>query len=81
MCNFECIVELINQGVIIDCIKDCVVEEGMIILLAYSFNLVQEGYIILEEVEWVIFIDIGLELEMWVKCKSVLICCMCVVEL
>ncbi|AIE73783.1 MULTISPECIES: GspE/PulE family protein [unclassified Synechocystis] len=81
MRNSERIAELINQGATTDRIKDCAVEEGMITLLAYSLNLVQEGYTTLEEVERVTFTDTGLESEMRAKRKSALSCRVCSAEL
>ncbi|MBD2653485.1 type II/IV secretion system protein [Synechocystis sp. FACHB-383] len=81
MRNSERIAELINQGATTDRIKDCAVEEGMITLLAYSLNLVQEGYTTLEEVERVTFTDTGLESEMRAKRKSALTCRVCAAEL
>lgn len=81
MRNSERIAELINQGATTDRIKDCAVEEGMITLLAYSLNLVQEGYTTLEEVERVTFTDTGLESEMRAKRKSALTCRTCAAEL
>ena len=81
MRNSERIAELINQGATTDRIKDCAVEEGMITLLAYSLNLVQEGYTTLEEVERVTFTDTGLESEMRSKRKSSLTCQVCQAEL
>ena len=81
MRNSERIAELINQGATTDRIKDCAVEEGMITLLAYSLNLVQEGYTTLEEVERVTFTDTGLESEMRAKRKSALSCRTCAAEL
>lgn len=81
MRNSERIAELINQGATTDRIKDCAVEEGMITLLAYGLNLVQEGYTTLEEVERVTFTDTGLESEMRAKRKSALTCRTCAAEL
>lgn len=81
MRNSESIAELINQGATTDRIKDRAVEEGMITLLAYSLNLVQEGYTTLEEVERVTFTDTGLESEMRSKRKSALTCQVCGAEL
>ncbi len=81
MRNSERIAELINEGATTDRIKDCAVEEGMITLLAYSLNLVQEGYTTLEEVERVTFTDTGLESELRAKRKSALTCSVCQAEL
>ena len=62
---------LINQGASTDRIKEVSVEEGMTTLLAYSLNLVKNGYTTLEEVERVTFTDSGLEAELKAKRKSV----------
>ena len=72
---------LINQGATTDRIKEAAVEDGMITLLAYSLNLVREGYTTLEEVERVTFTDSGLEAELKAKRKSVLVCRTCRAEL
>ena len=55
---------LINEGATTDRIKETAVQEGMTTLLAYSLNLVREGYTTLEEVERVTFTDSGLEAEL-----------------
>ncbi|MEB3310243.1 MAG: ATPase, T2SS/T4P/T4SS family [Snowella sp.] len=81
MRNSEKIAALINEGATTDRIKDCAVEEGMVTLLAYSLNLVQEGYTTLEEVERVTFTDTGLESELRAKRKSSLTCQVCQAEL
>ncbi|WP_353672382.1 GspE/PulE family protein [Synechocystis sp. LKSZ1] len=81
MRNSERIASLINEGATTDRIKDCAVEEGMVTLLAYSLNLVQEGYTTLEEVERVTFTDTGLESELRAKRKSALTCRTCQAEL
>jgi type IV pilus assembly protein PilB len=81
MRNSERIAGLINEGATTDRIKDCAVEEGMVTLLAYSLNLVQEGYTTLEEVERVTFTDTGLESELRAKRKSALTCRTCRAEL
>jgi len=81
MRNSEKIASLINEGATTDRIKDCAVEEGMVTLLAYSLNLVQEGYTTLEEVERVTFTDTGLESELRAKRKSALTCRTCEGEL
>ncbi len=70
----EKIQELINAGANGDQIKEAAVEEGMITILAYSLDLVREGYTTLEEVERVTFTDSGLEAELKAKRKSGLIC-------
>jgi type IV pilus assembly protein PilB len=81
MRNSERIQSLINEGATTDRIKEAAVEEGMITLLAYSLNLVREGYTTLEEVERVTFTDSGLESELKAKRKSSLICRVCNAEL
>ena len=77
----EKIQELINQGATTDRIKEAAVEEGMITILAYSLDLVREGYTTLEEVERVTFTDSGLEAELKAKRKSGLICRNCHAQL
>jgi len=72
---------LINQGATTDRIKETAVEEGMVTLLAYSLNLVSQGYTTLEEVERVTFTDSGLESELKAKRKSGLTCQTCAAEL
>ncbi len=57
MQNSERLQQLINQGATTDRIKEAAVDEGMMTLLAYSLNLVREGYTTLEEVERVTFSD------------------------
>lgn len=81
MRNSERIAALINEGATTDRIKDCAVEEGMVTLLAYSLNLVQEGHTTLDEVERVTFTDTGLESELRAKRKSALTCRVCQAEL
>lgn len=81
MRNTERIQTLINEGATTDRIKDAAVEEGMITLLAYSLDLVREGYTTLEEVERVTFTDSGLEAELKAKRKSSLECRTCRAEL
>ena len=73
--------KLINEGATTDLIKEAAVEEGMTTILAYSLNLVREGYTTLEEVERVTFTDSGLEAEMKAKRKSSLTCSNCGAEL
>ena len=68
---------LINEGATTDRIKEAAVEEGMTTLLAYSLNLVRNGYTTLEEVERVTFTDSGLEAELKAKRKSSLTCSTC----
>ena len=77
----ERLASLINEGATTDRIKDAAVEEGMTTLLAYSLNLVREGYTTLEEVERVTFTDSGLESEIKAKRKSSLTCRTCGAEL
>ncbi|MFN7317736.1 MAG: GspE/PulE family protein, partial [Microcystis sp.] len=81
MQNSERLQQLINQGATTDRIKETAVDEGMVTLLAYSLNLVREGYTTLEEVERVTFTDSGLEAELKAKRKSGLICRGCRAEL
>lgn len=81
MQNSEQLQSLINQGATTDRIKETAVEEGMVTLLAYSLNLVREGYTTLEEVERVTFTDSGLEAELKAKRKSGLTCRTCRAEL
>ena len=81
MRNSERIQSLVNEGATTDRIKEAAVEEGMTTLLAYSLNLVREGYTTLEEVERVTFTDSGLEEELKAKRKSSLICSGCRAEL
>lgn len=72
---------MINQGAPTDSIKEVAVEEGMQTLLAYSLNLVRNGYTTLEEVERVTFTDTGLESELRAKRKSSLTCKTCNADL
>ncbi|MEM8779030.1 MAG: GspE/PulE family protein [Cyanobacteria bacterium P01_G01_bin.49] len=81
MRNTERIQTLINEGATTDRIKEAAVDEGMITILAYSLQLVQEGYTTLEEVERVTFTDTGLESELKAKRKSSLECKACSAEL
>ncbi len=81
MQNSENLQRLINEGATTDRIKETAVEEGMTTLLAYSLNLVREGYTTLEEVERVTFTDSGLEAELKAKRKSGLTCRTCEAEL
>jgi type IV pilus assembly protein PilB len=77
----ERIQNLINEGAPTDAIKEAAVEDGMQTLLAYSLNLVRQGYTTLEEVERVTFTDTGLEAELKAKRKSSLTCRTCTAEL
>jgi type IV pilus assembly protein PilB len=72
---------LVNEGATTDRLKEAAVEEGMTTLLAYSLNLVRQGYTTLEEVERVTFTDSGLESELKSKRKSSLVCRTCNAEL
>ncbi|ELR99764.1 GspE/PulE family protein [Gloeocapsa sp. PCC 73106] len=73
----ETLQTMINKGATTDRIKEVAVDEGMVTLLAYSLNLVMEGYTTLEEVERVTFTDSGLEAELKAKRKSSLACKQC----
>lgn len=77
----ERLATLINQGAPSERLKEAAVEEGMVTLLAYSLNLVKEGYTTLEEVERVTFTDTGLEAELKAKRKTSLTCSSCSAEL
>ncbi|GFE70946.1 GspE/PulE family protein [Chroococcus sp. FPU101] len=81
MRNSERLQVMINEGATTDRIKEVAVEEGMITLLAYSLNLVRQGYTTLEEVERVTFTDSGLEAELKAKRKSGLTCRTCSADL
>lgn len=81
MAMSETLQALINEGAPTERIKEAAVEEGMQTLLAYSLNLVREGYTTLEEVERVTFTDAGLEAEIKAKRKSSLTCNTCAAEL
>jgi len=72
---------LITKGAPTEQIKEAAVEEGMKTLLAYSLQLVREGYTTFEEVERVTFTDSGLEAELKAKRKQGLTCKSCVAEL
>jgi type IV pilus assembly protein PilB len=72
---------LITERAPTERIKEAAVDEGMTTLLAYSLNLVQQGYTTLEEVERVTFTDSGLESELRTKRKSSLTCRSCGAEL
>jgi type IV pilus assembly protein PilB len=76
----ERIQTLINEGAPTERIKEAAVEEGMTTLLAYSLNLVQQGYTTLDEVERVTFTDSGLEAELKAKRKTSLTCRTCGAE-
>ncbi|QDL10448.1 type II/IV secretion system protein [Brasilonema octagenarum UFV-E1] len=68
---------LITQDAPTERIKEVAVEEGMKTLLAYSLDLVCQGYTTLEEVERVTFTDTGLEAELKAKRKRSLTCRTC----
>ncbi len=73
--------KLISEGAPTEHIKEAAVEEGMQTLLAYSLDLVRQGYTTLEEVERVTFTDTGLEAELKAKRKASLTCSSCSAEL
>ena len=81
MRNTEAIQALISEGAPTERIKEVAVEDGMQTLLAYSLNLVRDGYTTLEEVERVTFTDTGLEAELKAKRKLSLTCHTCNAEL
>lgn len=81
MRNSERLQAMINEGATTDRIKELAVEEGMITLLAYSLNLVRQGYTTLDEVERVTFTDSGVEAELKAKRKSGLACRNCKADL
>lgn len=72
---------LITKGAPTEQIKEAAVEEGMKTILAYSLQLVREGYTTFEEVERVTFTDSGLEAELKAKRKQGLTCKSCEAEL
>jgi type IV pilus assembly protein PilB len=72
---------MINERAPTALLKEAAVEEGMKTLLAYSLNLVRQGYTTLEEVERVTFTDSGLEAELKAKRKTSLTCRTCEAEL
>lgn len=73
--------KLISEGAPTEHIKEAAVEEGMQTLLAYSLNLVRQGYTSLEEVERVTFTDTGLEAELKARRKASLTCSCCGAQL
>ncbi|RZM79800.1 GspE/PulE family protein [Leptolyngbya iicbica] len=77
----ETLQKLVSDGVPTEQIKEVAVEEGMKTLLAYSLNLVRQGYTTLDEVERVTFTDTGLEAELKARRKSSLTCETCHAEL
>jgi type IV pilus assembly protein PilB len=77
----ESLQKLVSEGAPTEQIKETAVEEGMKTLLAYSLNLVRQGYTTLEEVERVTFTDTGLEAELKARRKSSLTCDTCQAEL
>jgi type IV pilus assembly protein PilB len=72
---------LIGESALTERIKEVAVEDGMKTLLAYSLDLVRQGYTTLEEVERVTFTDSGLEAELQAKRKTSLECRACNAEL
>ncbi len=72
---------LISEGAPTDRIKEVAVEEGMNTLLAYSLDLVRQGYTTLDEVQRVTFTDTGLEAELKARRKSSLSCATCHAQL
>jgi type IV pilus assembly protein PilB len=72
---------LISEGAPTERIKEAAVEEGMQTLLAYSLDLVRQGYTTLDEVERVTFTDTGLEAELKARRKTSLTCANCEAEL
>ena len=77
----ENIQALISEGAPTEQIKEAAVADGMQTLLAYSLNLVRQGYTTLQEVERVTFTDTGLEAELKARRKSSLTCTSCGAEL
>jgi type IV pilus assembly protein PilB len=77
----ETIQALISEGAPTEQIKEAAVGEGMQTLLAYSLNLVRQGYTTLQEVERVTFTDTGLEAELKARRKTSLTCSSCHAEL
>ncbi|MGD1930074.1 MAG: GspE/PulE family protein [Leptolyngbyaceae cyanobacterium] len=77
----ETLQKLVADGVPSEQIKEAAVEEGMKTLLAYSLDLVRQGYTSLDEVERVTFTDTGLEAELKARRKSSLTCENCQAEL
>ncbi|MDY6936986.1 MAG: GspE/PulE family protein [Cyanobacteriota bacterium] len=75
--NSEELAALINQGAPTERISEKAVEQGMKTLLAYSLDLVRQGYTTFDEVERVTFTDSGLEAELKAKRKSSLTCSTC----
>jgi type IV pilus assembly protein PilB len=73
--------KMVSEGAPTEQIKELAVEEGMKTLLAYSLNLVRQGYTTLDEVERVTFTDTGLEAELKARRKSSLTCDTCQAEL
>jgi type IV pilus assembly protein PilB len=72
---------LISEGAPTDQLKDLAVQEGMKTLLAYSLNLVRQGYTTLDEVQRVTFTDTGLEAELKARRRSSLTCDTCHAQL
>ncbi|MBV5257620.1 type II/IV secretion system protein [Synechococcus moorigangaii CMS01] len=81
MQNSEEIERLINSGATTDMIKEVAVQQGMLSILAYSLELVKDGYTTFEEVDRVTFTDSGLEAELKAKRKTGLVCQNCGADL
>lgn len=77
----ESIQKMISENAPTEQIKEVAVDEGMKTLLAYSLNLVRQGYTTLDEVERVTFTDSGLEAELKARRKISLTCNTCQAEL
>ncbi|NER82829.1 MAG: type II/IV secretion system protein, partial [Leptolyngbya sp. SIO1D8] len=77
----ETLQKLISEGAPTEQVKESAVDEGMKTLLAYSLNLVRQGYTTLDEVERVTFTDTGLEAELKARRKTSLVCSTCSAEL
>lgn len=77
----ETLQKMISEGAPVEQVKEAAVDEGMKTLLAYSLDLVRQGYTTLEEVERVTFTDTGLEAELKARRKTSLICSTCSAEL
>ncbi len=67
----------VNKGATTDTVKEIAVQEGMKTLMAYSFDLVRQGYTTLEEVLRVVYTDKGREAEERAKRKTSLECVTC----
>jgi type IV pilus assembly protein PilB len=67
----------VNKGATADAVKEIAVQEGMKTLMAYSFDLVRQGYTTLDEVLRVVYTDKGREAEERAKRKTSLECMTC----